>query len=330
MACFEGIEQLPKDDLLEIMILVARQPGGAIDITRAFAACKTFGEFIKDKTVLQAVSFKDLFYQLPRKYEPFSEADGLVARCARAGNPNAQLVLAKIVMVNASKLCAAKVESTRFDGFSKQFSTLTISDVDKAAQFLGHFSAQNTDPSELLHLIRDFLSRGKVRDFVEMHHHLENFAAFYLVPGKAPQFQNFILLLDKLCKSTIPVVGFSNPLTPVIEKFNVICFMGRDLMKNLGIEEAVYSPLVQNLTRISDDVDYETMMERLKIVEPVLKLGGDVAKHLGNRQDFRTIKGFSSTVVILRGQLKQLMYHEAYFESNRGTLLASFEALFSV
>ncbi|KAK9748111.1 hypothetical protein RND81_02G036900 [Saponaria officinalis] len=333
MARVRGIEQLPKDDLREIMIHVARQPGGAVDIARAFAVCKTFGDFVEDRMVLEAVCFKNLFSQLPKRYDLFADADGLVARCARVGNLDALFILAKIVMVSASKLCNSNMQLMQREGFVKladQHLPLNLRDVDKAEHLLDQFSAQNRDPTELFRLIRNFLSRARARDLVEMHDHLNNFIALYLIPGKTRQYQQLIALLDKLCRHSILVMTTSDQLTSIAEKFKVTCTAAYKVLKRVGIEEAQFHPLIQCLEQMTDDVEYETVAECLKIAFPIFKLGSEVASNLKNGQAFLTMRESSLRTAILTGQLRQLMAHEAFLNSNRGSLLASFDAVYSV
>ncbi|KAK9748110.1 hypothetical protein RND81_02G036800 [Saponaria officinalis] len=336
MASLHGIEQLPEDGLREIMIRVASQPQGASDLARTFAVSTMFRNFFEDSDVLRSVSFEDLFPRLDGKYELFSEVGGLVARCARAGNLNARVILAKAVMVSASKLCKARTAAHSDMSLEDRYSTLpaehyNIDDLDKASRFLDHFSAQNTDPKELIDLVRDFLSLATVRDVVEMRHHLIDFIALYHVPGKKQQLEIFLVTLDRLCeKNAFPLELTSDPRTFLAEKFNELCKTGYNMMKNVGLDEEQFRPLLENLVQISEDVEFETVLMRLDVVEPIFKQGGLVAAAQGNNEVLLVNRGVLCIAAMLRGYLMLVIDHDVFIQKARELLSSSYSAVYSL
>ncbi|KAL9239486.1 hypothetical protein vseg_013801 [Gypsophila vaccaria] len=334
MASFRRIEQLAEDGLREIMIRVAREPHGARDLARTFTVSKTFHDFSADSDVLREVSFGDLLPCLDGQYELFAEVGGLVGRCARAGNQDAQLILAKAVMVSASKLGNARIVAAHSDTSLDRYATpstenYSLADLGKAARFLDHFSAQNTDPKELLDLVTNFLAQAKLEDVVEMRHHLKNFVTLYLVPEKKCQHEIFLETLDRLCeKSTFPLELTTEPRAFLAEKFNELCKTGYTMMKSVGLDEAAYHSLLENLVEVTSDVEYETVLQRLNIVEPILQQGGEAAAAAGNKELLLVNRGVLCIAAMLRGYLLLVIDHEDFIRKARDLLSTSFWSVF--
>ncbi|KAH9623349.1 hypothetical protein KSS87_000321 [Heliosperma pusillum] len=335
MAHFKRIENLPRDALREIMTRVGGQPGGAADIARTFTVSKTLRNFVDDGDVLRSISFKDPFPCYVVQYGLLSEIGGLVVRCSRAGNLSAQFILSKVVLANSSNLCCAKIEASVSDASPSQHFTLStrncnLTDLHKATRLLDHLSVGNTDPAELLNLIRTFISHAKVEDIVEMQRHLKNFVALFLVHGKKPPFQQFLNTLDMLCEKGLFPLVTSDPHNFVIERFNGVCTMGYNMMGNLAIDEVVYRPLLEFLVETNDDVVYETLLKRLDLVEAILKTGGQLALIENNNDALLVNRGILCIAAMVRGFLMLLIEHGAFVQSAQSTLLAIYNAIFDV
>ncbi|KAH9617575.1 hypothetical protein KSS87_004013 [Heliosperma pusillum] len=335
MAHFKGIENLPLDALREIMTRVGRQPGGVADIARTFTVSKTLWNFVDDGDVLRSISFKDSLPCFVVEYEQLSEIGGLVMRCARAGNSSAQFLLSKVVLANSSNLCSAKIEASVSDAPPSQQSTLStrncnLADLHKATRLLDHFSVENTDPGEIVDIIRTFLSRAKVKDIVEMERHLKNFVALFLVHGKKPLLQQFLDSLDQLFEKSSISFTMSDELTFLIEKFNWVCTMGQNLMGAFIIDEVVHRPLLDCLIETNDDVVYETLLHRVDIVEAMLKVVGQMALSANDNGAVLMNQSSLSITAMLREYLMLLIEHGVSVQSAQRKLLASYNAIFDV
>ncbi|KAK9748108.1 hypothetical protein RND81_02G036700 [Saponaria officinalis] len=337
MACISAIERLHPDEMREIMVRVAAQPNGAAHFTRACAVSKSFRNFMEDSDVLRKVSFGDLFSRLEGRYELFSEVGGLVARCARAGNLDAQLMLAKVLIVSAATLCNAKMEAKHSDVSQDQYSTLCtgntdLIDLDKATRILDEFSAQNTDAKELLDLVKNFLSEAKLRDFVEIQDYLKGFVALYLVPKEECPCEIFLDTFDRLCERNSRLLGVtSDSSTFFANIFSDLCKTGLTTMKVVGIDKEVYRPLLECSVRMNaDDVGYETMMVHLDIVEPILKLGSRAAATQGCYELVAVKNDVLRIAAMLRQYLTLIMDHEVFVLCARESLLSSFCDLFDI
>ncbi|XP_074277618.1 uncharacterized protein LOC141601252 [Silene latifolia] len=333
MAHSKGLENLPQDPLREIMTRVGQQPGGAADMARAFSVSKTLRDFINDGDVLQSISFKDVFPCSGIQHEQLSEIGGLVVRCSRAGNLSAQFILSKVVLASSSNLCSAKIEASHSDASLGQNSTLAsnLTDLYKATQLLDHLSVENTNPAELLNLVRTFLCRASVDDIVDMQRHLKNFVALFLVHGKKLLFQQFLNTLDQLCeKSLFPIVTASEPRNFVIEKLNGVCTMGYTMMGDIAIDEVVYRPLLECSVEMNDDIVYEMLLERVDIVETILKVGGQIASAQNNQDALLLNRGILCITAMLRGYLRLLIDHTAFLQSTRIKLVVIFDTIFDL
>ncbi|KAH9618486.1 hypothetical protein KSS87_008899 [Heliosperma pusillum] len=357
MAHFNRIEKLPLDALREIMTRVGQQPGGAADIARTITVSKTLRNFVDDGDVLRSISFKDSLPCFFLHYDLLSVLGGLVVRCARARNSSAQFLLSRVtyflkrlinpsmifmkslmkfqilvtkhylspqvVLMESSTLCCAKIEAS-VGGLHSTDATrnCNLASLQKATRLLDHF-----DPEEILDIIRTFLSQAEVEDIVGMESHLRNFVALFLVHGKKPLLQQFLDTLDELCgKSSFPLLR-SNPLFVLINKFNEVCIVGHNLMGNIIIDEVVYD-LLEYLVETNDDVVYETLLESLDIVQPLLKVG---AQMMSTRKNKRAVLANSCNLrlaAVLRKHLMLLIEHKASTQSAHRKLLASYNAIF--
>ncbi|KAL9239487.1 hypothetical protein vseg_013802 [Gypsophila vaccaria] len=335
MAGINGIERLHRDEMREIMIRVAAQPNGAMDFTRACAVSKSFRVFTEDSDVLREVSLTDFFPGSEGRYELLAEAGGLVARCARAGNLDAQLLFAKVVIVSAATLCNAKMEAHHSDVSSK-FSALftgscNLINLGKSVRLLNHFSAPNTDRKELLDLVRNFLSQAKVRDLVEVQHHLKGFIALYLGPGKQHQYIIFLETLGSLCEKHSLLYGTTlDPHTLLLMIFKDLCKAGETMMRAVGVDEELYRPLQNCLVHMNEDVGYETLMKQLVTVASILMLGGQAAMTKGDYEVLVVKNNVLRIATVLKEYLKRLIDHEAFVLSARESLLSGFSALFDI
>ncbi|KAH9617574.1 hypothetical protein KSS87_004012 [Heliosperma pusillum] len=335
MAHFNRIEKLPLDALREIMTRVGRQPGGAADIARTFTVSKTLRNFVDDGDVLRSISFKKSLPCFVVQYEQLSDIDGLVVRCARAGNSSAQFLLAKVVLANSSNLCSANIEASVSYPFPSRrytFSTrnCNLADLHKAARLLNHFSVENTNPAEVVGIIRTFLSRGNFDDIVEMQRHLRNFVALFLVHGKKALLQQFLDSLDQLCEKSLIPFAASDQLTFLIDEFNWACTMGHNLMQDIIIDGVVPPPLLDYLFEMDGDVVYETLLQRVDTVEAMLKVVGQMLSSVNDNGALLMIKSSLCITGILREYLMLLIDREASVQSAQSLLLASYNAIFDV
>ncbi|KAM7506281.1 hypothetical protein LguiB_005185 [Lonicera macranthoides] len=98
------------DLLKHIMLFVAKSFDGASSCARSFSICKLFKELLTDKETLKVVEFGNV--KLYGMNGSFWKRNGLLARCAHAGNPMARNILMEYLL-DLCKSSKAKIATGR-------------------------------------------------------------------------------------------------------------------------------------------------------------------------------------------------------------------------
>ncbi|XP_059644451.1 uncharacterized protein LOC132286188 [Cornus florida] len=175
------ITDLNPDVLKLLMILVAKSSNEAADLARAISVCEAFMNIAAYEDVLREVNFSNV--TLPKRYELFQYINGLLNRCAKAGNVTAQYMLAKTVLVSAAQFFLIDIphdnsESVAADQYIIDRASGRLVSVNHArSTFIAHFivdqaSTSDTSNRSLCHkLVRLFLCQCSPRDLIEMRPH---------------------------------------------------------------------------------------------------------------------------------------------------------------
>ncbi|GAB4825650.1 hypothetical protein Ancab_008524 [Ancistrocladus abbreviatus] len=187
------IAELDYDMLKEISIRVARSSDGAKNFARAISVCKSFRKLVEDEDVLKAVVFDRLL--LSKRYELFQPINGLVNRCAQAGNTEAQFILAKVILVSSSQLYSEKlmIIMRKSQASSCHDASIGNAGIVKpckerflASSFMGYFMPDQDYATEAPHrnlfhfqVVRLFLIQGSPSEITKMQIHLNNYVRFF-------------------------------------------------------------------------------------------------------------------------------------------------------
>ncbi|KAA8542514.1 hypothetical protein F0562_023666 [Nyssa sinensis] len=164
------------------MILVAQAPDGAANLARAVSISRVFMETAEDRNVLKVVVFDNV--RILDQYMLFQQINGLLNRCAQAGNVAAQFLLAKLTRRGLKRGRSAGDHRLS----NKSYYRSIPKEDSPVAYFFSHFvpgsarigraSCQSLSHYELVRL---FLRQCNPYDLAEMRPHLNHYLDYFIV-----------------------------------------------------------------------------------------------------------------------------------------------------
>uniref|UniRef100_A0A5B7BHV7 Uncharacterized protein n=1 Tax=Davidia involucrata TaxID=16924 RepID=A0A5B7BHV7_DAVIN len=192
------ITDLHFDLLMYIMIFVAKSSNGAANLARAISVSRVFMKVAEDRSVLQAVVFANV--RVSHQYELFQQINGLLSRCAQAGNVAAQYLLAQIILLSSSQLQTRVLVrgSSKFSSRGRRLTDKACSGIipkedSPVVSFMAHFVPDqqacacktSSCHRSLPHyeLVKLFLRRCSPYDLTKMRLHLNHYLDYFIGRG---------------------------------------------------------------------------------------------------------------------------------------------------
>ncbi|XP_052180093.1 uncharacterized protein LOC127793275 isoform X2 [Diospyros lotus] len=169
-------------------------------------SCKGFLKFGDDEDILRAVNFDGMGLLHP--YELYCCINGLIVKCAEAGNIGARYMLAKVIMVTTSHMWISYKTAKAIKRHPSLYSSIyqASSGQPPESSFLAHFvanqgSSSNGSGVRLIHseLVRLFLCRCSPIDLFIMRPYLENYLKFF-VRSRGLHYLKFLAKINAMAE----------------------------------------------------------------------------------------------------------------------------------